>query len=189
MALIDTAIRKLRPTDKLFKLGDSAGLYLLIKPNGSKLWYMKYRIDGKEKKLAFGPSPDVSLLKARQLRDVAHAKVREGADPSIDTKIAPQNKKNGQTFRQIAMNWHGEQVTQPFIKKRPRFAGSVLFNRNKRIRLNYKSLELFDLLRLTKSIPSYLKRSNSAPIRSGEISLTCAPCRSTHLPAKCEGAS
>ncbi|ENG5960962.1 DUF4102 domain-containing protein, partial [Salmonella enterica] len=54
MALTDTAIRKPRPTDTPFKLGDSAGLYLLIKPNGSKLWYMKYRIDGKEKKLAFG---------------------------------------------------------------------------------------------------------------------------------------
>ncbi|EBX5569880.1 integrase arm-type DNA-binding domain-containing protein [Salmonella enterica] len=55
MELTDTAIRKLRPTDKPFKLGDSAGLYLLIKLNGSKLWYMKYRIDGKEKKLAFRP--------------------------------------------------------------------------------------------------------------------------------------
>ena len=54
MALTDTAIRKLRPTDNPFKLGDSAELYLLIKPTGSKLWYMKYRIDGKEKKLAFG---------------------------------------------------------------------------------------------------------------------------------------
>ncbi len=53
MALTDTAIRKIKPTDKSYKLTDSAGLYLLIKPNGSKLWYMKYRIDGKEKKLAF----------------------------------------------------------------------------------------------------------------------------------------
>ncbi|HEA0268532.1 TPA: DUF4102 domain-containing protein [Salmonella enterica] len=44
MALTDTAIRKPRPTDTPFKLGGSAGLYLLIKPNGSKLWYMKYRI-------------------------------------------------------------------------------------------------------------------------------------------------
>ena len=51
MELTDTAIRKLRPTDNPFKLGDSAEL---IKPNGSKLWYMKYRIDGKEKKPAFG---------------------------------------------------------------------------------------------------------------------------------------
>ncbi|EKL4335978.1 DUF4102 domain-containing protein [Salmonella enterica] len=55
MALTDTAIRKINPTDKSFKITDSSGLYLLIKPNGSKLWYMKYRIDGKEKKLAFGP--------------------------------------------------------------------------------------------------------------------------------------
>ncbi|EAT3018844.1 DUF4102 domain-containing protein [Salmonella enterica subsp. enterica serovar Suelldorf] len=55
MALTDTAIRKIKPTEKFFKITDSTGLYLLIKPNGSKLWYMKYRIDGKEKKLAFGP--------------------------------------------------------------------------------------------------------------------------------------
>ncbi|ECF2224079.1 DUF4102 domain-containing protein [Salmonella enterica subsp. enterica serovar Tyresoe] len=55
MALTDTAIRKIKPTDKSFKITDCSGLYLLIKPNGSKLWYMKYRIDGKEKKLAFGP--------------------------------------------------------------------------------------------------------------------------------------
>ncbi|HCM1976850.1 TPA: integrase arm-type DNA-binding domain-containing protein [Salmonella enterica subsp. houtenae serovar 47:z36:-] len=108
MALTDTAIRKTKPTEKPFKLADSSGLYLLIKPNGSKLWYMKYRIDGKEKKLAFGPWPDVSLFKARQLRDIARAKVREGVDPSADKKIAQQKKKNGQTFRQIAMNWHGE---------------------------------------------------------------------------------
>ncbi|ECH4668146.1 DUF4102 domain-containing protein [Salmonella enterica] len=108
MALTDTAIRKIKPTDKSFKLTDSSGLYLLIKPNGSKLWYMKYRILGKEKKLAFGPYPDVSLFKARQLRDAARAKVREGVDPSADKKIARQKKKNGHTFRQIAMNWHGK---------------------------------------------------------------------------------
>ncbi|ENY4051788.1 Arm DNA-binding domain-containing protein [Salmonella enterica] len=53
MALTDTAIRKIKPTEKSFKITDSSGLYLLIKPNGSKLWYIKYRIDGKEKKLAF----------------------------------------------------------------------------------------------------------------------------------------
>ncbi|RAT30301.1 tyrosine-type recombinase/integrase, partial [Lonsdalea populi] len=92
--------------DKSFKLADSSGLYLLIKPNGSKLWYMKYRIYGREKKLAFGPYLDVSLFKARQLRDAARAKVREGSDPAADKKIAQQKKKNGLTFRQIAMNWH-----------------------------------------------------------------------------------
>lgn len=93
MALTDTAIRKLRPTDKPFKLGDSAGLYLLIKPNGSKLWYMKYRIDGKEKKLAFGPYPDVFLLNARQLRDSARSKMRAGVDPSVDKKSHSRKRK------------------------------------------------------------------------------------------------
>ena len=98
MALTDTAIRKLRPTDKPFKLGDSSGLYLLIKPNGSKLWYMKYRIDGKEKKLAFGPYPAVSLLNARQLRDAARIKMREGTDPSVDKKIANRKRKTDRHF-------------------------------------------------------------------------------------------
>ncbi|ENU8149042.1 TPA: Arm DNA-binding domain-containing protein [Salmonella enterica subsp. enterica serovar Goldcoast] len=53
MALTDTAIRKIKPTEKSFKITDSSGPNLLLKPNGSKLWYMKYRVDGKEKKLAF----------------------------------------------------------------------------------------------------------------------------------------
>ncbi len=108
MALTDTAIRKIKPTEKSFKITDSSGLYLLIKPNGSKLWYMKYRIGGKEKKLAFGPYPDVSLFKARHLCDAARARVREGAAPAADKKIAQQKKKNGHTFRQIAMNWHAD---------------------------------------------------------------------------------
>ncbi|EAR6928524.1 DUF4102 domain-containing protein, partial [Salmonella enterica subsp. enterica serovar Durham] len=53
MALTDTAIRKIKSTEKSFKITDSSGLNLLLKPNGSKLWYMKYRVGGKEKKLAF----------------------------------------------------------------------------------------------------------------------------------------
>ncbi|WP_317453071.1 Arm DNA-binding domain-containing protein [Salmonella enterica] len=51
MALTDTAIRKIKSTEKSFKITDSLGPNLLLKPNGSKLWYMKYRIDGKEKRL------------------------------------------------------------------------------------------------------------------------------------------
>ncbi len=56
MALTDTAIRKIKPTEKSFKITDSAGLYLLIKPNGSKLWYMKYRVDGKGKSWLLAPT-------------------------------------------------------------------------------------------------------------------------------------
>ncbi|MBD7972474.1 integrase arm-type DNA-binding domain-containing protein [Escherichia whittamii] len=108
MALTDTAIRKTKSSDKPFKMTDSSGLYLLIKPNGSKLWYMKYRIDGKEKKLAFGPYPEISLLQARRLREAARNNIHAGVDPAAVKQTEKQKRKNGQTFSQIATNWHGE---------------------------------------------------------------------------------
>lgn len=61
-----------------------------------------------KKRSCLVPWPDVSLLTARQLRDAARSKVREGANPAVDKTIAQQKKKNGQTFRQIAMNWHAD---------------------------------------------------------------------------------
>ncbi|RLM18247.1 hypothetical protein BIY29_18520 [Brenneria alni] len=71
MPLTDTAIRNAKPLDKPYKLSDAQGLYLLIKSNGSKLWHLKYRFGGKEKKLAFGAYPTVSLATARKLREEA----------------------------------------------------------------------------------------------------------------------
>ena len=69
----DTAIRNAKPIDKPYKLSDAQGLYLLIKPNGSKLWQLKYRFGGKEKKLAFIAYPTVTLANARKLREEARA--------------------------------------------------------------------------------------------------------------------
>jgi len=53
MPLTCTAIRNAKPLDKPYKLSDAQGLYLLIKPNGSELWQLKYRFGGKEKKLVW----------------------------------------------------------------------------------------------------------------------------------------
>src|SRR5437763_838808 len=61
MALSDTAIRNAKPKAKPWKLADAKGLYLLITPGGSKLWRVKYRFLGKEKKLSFGAYPEISL--------------------------------------------------------------------------------------------------------------------------------
>jgi hypothetical protein len=69
MSLNDTKIRSLKPSDRPFKISDSHGLYLLINPGGSRLWYLKYRINGKESRLGLGAYPDVSLSGARQQRD------------------------------------------------------------------------------------------------------------------------
>lgn len=61
MALTDTAIRNAKAREKAYKLSDSGGLYLLVTPAGGKLWRQKFRVDGREKKLAIGTYPEISL--------------------------------------------------------------------------------------------------------------------------------
>ena len=65
MPLTDTAIKKGKPGPNAAKLSDGTGMYLLVTESGSKLWRWKYRADGKEKVMALGSYPDVSLAQAR----------------------------------------------------------------------------------------------------------------------------
>jgi len=69
MSLSDAKIRSIKPSDKPFKLTDSQGRYLLVNPGGSRLWYLKYRFNRKESRIALGAYPQVSLSGARQQRD------------------------------------------------------------------------------------------------------------------------
>jgi len=69
MPLTDTAVRNLKPAPKTVKLSDGGGLQLHVNPSGSRLWRMAYRFAGKQKTLAFGKYPDISLAQARRLRD------------------------------------------------------------------------------------------------------------------------
>jgi integrase len=88
MALTDTAIRNARRKAKPYKLADTQGLYLLINPSGSKLWRVKYRIDGVERKLALGPYPDVTLAEARAARDAARKQLVKSIDPNVAKRQA-----------------------------------------------------------------------------------------------------
>ena len=81
MPLTDVAIRNAKPREKPYKVGDTLGLFLLVQPSGGKLWRVKYRIDGKEKKLAIGIYPQVGLAEARRRRDAARELVAAGKDP------------------------------------------------------------------------------------------------------------
>ena len=81
MPLTDVAIKNAKPRDKPYKVGDTLGLFLLVQPSGGKLWRVKYRIDGKEKKLAIGIYPQVGLAEARRRRDAARELVAAGKDP------------------------------------------------------------------------------------------------------------
>ena len=70
--------------DREYKLADSGGLYLLVTPAGGKLWRLKFRVDGKERKLAIGRYPEISLADARKEREAARAKLAQGNDPPRD---------------------------------------------------------------------------------------------------------
>lgn len=87
MALSDFAARKAKPFEKPYKLADGGGLHLLVGSSGSKLWRLKYRFNGKEKLLSFGPYPLVSISDARRKRDEAKKLILEGVDPGEKKKL------------------------------------------------------------------------------------------------------
>jgi hypothetical protein len=90
---------------KEYKLADGAGLYLLVKPTGARLWRFGYRYGGKQKSLALGTYPDVSLARAWETCADARKLVRHGVDPSEQRK-AQRRELSGRTlFRDIADGW------------------------------------------------------------------------------------
>ncbi|PVH27727.1 tyrosine-type recombinase/integrase [Pararhodobacter oceanensis] len=104
MPLTDTQIRNLGARNRPYKVSDMEGLFLLVKPTGSRLWQMKYRFEGKEKLLSFGAYPSVSLASARRLRDQARALLASGEDPSAVKKEQKRKLReaNGDTFAKFA---------------------------------------------------------------------------------------
>lgn len=101
--LIDTAVRAAKPQSKPYKLTDGGGLYLLMKPIGSRLWRLKYRFDGVEKSLSFGAYPHVSLSLARERRDEAKRLIAQGVDPGVKRKT--EKTAMADTFEAIAREW------------------------------------------------------------------------------------
>jgi integrase len=110
--LTNTVCKNAEIKNKDYKLADGGGLYLLIKSNGSKHWRLKYRYLGKEKLLAVGPYPVISLTDARERRDEAKRLLADNKDPVVhkhDTKrTAIRNSQN--TFKAVALEWHEKQL-------------------------------------------------------------------------------
>ncbi|PHM61157.1 tyrosine-type recombinase/integrase [Xenorhabdus ishibashii] len=108
MKLTARQVETVKPQDKDFKLSDGGGLYLLVKITGSKYWRLKYRIAGKEKLLAIGTFPLITLAEARRKRDEAKKLIAEGIDPNQDKKqkkLAAQGEISN-TFESIAREWY-----------------------------------------------------------------------------------
>ncbi len=108
MALSDTAIRQAKPQSKPQKLSDSGGLFLLLTPAGGKLWRYSYRFEGKQKTLAMGSYPEISLKEARERHIDARRMVANGIDPSGVRQAEKEQKEFGKsnTFRVWALKWH-----------------------------------------------------------------------------------
>ncbi len=107
MALTATAVKQAKPREKPYKLSDEKGMFLLVNPNGSKYWRLKYRFGGKEKLLALGVFPDLSLAGARDKRDEARSQLANEIDPSVAKRVRKQAQKEegGNSFKVIATEW------------------------------------------------------------------------------------
>ena len=104
----DARVSNAKPTNKEYKISDGGGLHLLVTPSGGKLWRFQYRFDNKQKVLALGRYPEISLSNARQLREEARILLATGQDPG-EVKKAVQKAaalEASSTFELVADEWY-----------------------------------------------------------------------------------
>ena len=103
MKLTDSEVGRAKAGERPWKISDGHGLHLLVQPNGSKLWRFAYRFDGRQKLLALGRYPVITLAMARELHLEARRLLAQGIDPSEARRA---EKSNGITFREVAEQWY-----------------------------------------------------------------------------------
>lgn len=103
----EITFRNAKPEDKVYKITDEKGLFLHVTPKGGRYWRLKYRFGGKEKLLALGVYPDVTLGKARDKRDDARKLLADGIDPGEHRKVMKQvaNDRSANSFEVVAREW------------------------------------------------------------------------------------
>ncbi|MCX9016876.1 tyrosine-type recombinase/integrase [Citrobacter portucalensis] len=167
---IDTA----KPKEKPYKLSDGGGLYLEVTTNGSRYWRLKYRYAGKEKRLAFGVYPEVSLAQAREKRDAAKKLLSAGNDPGElkkAEKIAQKlNYEN--TFEAIAREWHQLRADRWSLRYRDEiidtFEKDIFPYIGKRPIAEIKPMELLETLRRMEKRGA-LEKMRKVRQRCGEV--------------------
>ena len=112
MSLTDLEVRRAAAKEKTYRISDGRGMYLEVSPTGGKYWRLKYRFNDREKRLALGIYPDVTLAHARRKRDEARAMLADGIDPGQAKKdkkrLARLNAAN--TFEAVALEWFDRQA-------------------------------------------------------------------------------
>lgn len=106
--LTDAKIRTVKPAEKPMRLFDGGGLYLEVSSTGGRWWRLKYRYDGKERRLSMGVYPATSLNRAREKRDAARTMLADGIDPGAFRKAqkAARAERAANSFETVAREWH-----------------------------------------------------------------------------------
>ena len=125
MPLTDAQAKNARPRDKAYKISDGHGLNLFIQPSGAKYWRLSYRFLGKQKTLALGVYPTVSLLDAREACLYAKKALQECVDPAQKKREAKRLSAGSDTFKSVAMDWFDRHMTGKSDRHRQR-AMSIL---------------------------------------------------------------
>jgi integrase len=114
MALTDRECANAQRRDKAYKLADGNGLYLEVLPTGGRYWRLKYRHNGKERRLAFGVYPETSLAEARAKRQAARKLIADGIDPQEAARDQREERalKAATTFEMVAREWHARNLTK-----------------------------------------------------------------------------
>lgn len=174
MPLTDIKVKTAKPMDKAYKLTDGGGMYLLVKPNGSKYWRLKYRFVGKEKMLSIGVYPDVSLADARQKRDEARKILAAGGDPGEVKKADKLAQKlcTENTFEAIAREWHKQKADRWSLRYRNEiidtFEKDIFPYLGRRPIAEIKPMELLETLRRLEKRGA-LEKMRKVRQRCGEV--------------------
>ena len=174
MPLTDIKVKTAKPMDKAYKLTDGGGMYLLVKPNGSKYWRLKYRFVGKEKMLSIGVYPDVSLADARQKREDARKILAAGGDPGEVKKAdkLAQKLSTENTFEAIAREWHRQKADRWSLRYRDEiidtFEKDIFPYLGRRPIAEIKPMELLETLRRLEKRGA-LEKMRKVRQRCGEV--------------------
>ncbi len=167
--LTDKQIKAAIPREKPYKISDGLGLYLEVMPNGSKLWRMKYRIDGKEKRISFGGYPDTSGSLARESRDAARKQLAAGLDPTVQRKTDKAARSN--TFKEVAEEFLELRAKDqaPITTLKSRWLMGLLYPQIGRLPIcNIKSAELLKALKKIEARGNH-ETAHRAKQKAGEV--------------------
>ena len=187
--LTDPKIKSAKPKERAYKLSDGAGMYIHVMPRGGRYWRLKYRFGGKEKTLALGVYPDVSLARARKKRQAARELLDAGKDPGLAKKAAKRQEimRANNTFEGVAREWHEQQAH----RWTERHANKVMSSLNRTIFpmlgarpiADIEAPELLDVLRVIEHRGALVTAHEVLQRCSAVFRYAIASCKANYNPA------